>query len=255
MVMSICLGLIADARAATSVEVLATDPPGAHVQLGRNQNFYLRVGYRTDQPISIWARPYYQGREAKAGTNPSRRYNGAGEALGWFFFMEPGNQVDEIRINVGDGTPGGTYTAMTYPVHIVGNSEPASAHKQPAWVMELTQKEQAAQQADYDKRMNTPPSAGDVVLFNGFMLLMLALGVVGFAAPVWGVWRWREGWRIAAAVPAAMMAFVVMRLVFGVARDPTSHNLWPFEILQVGALSVAIMLALFAARKISGASR
>jgi len=69
------------------------------------------------------------------------------------------------------------------------------------------------------------------------------------------VWRWCEGWRIAAAVPAAMMAFVVVRLIIGVARDPTSHNLWPFEILQAGALSVAIMLALFAARRISGASR
>ena len=32
---------------------------------------------------------------------------------------------------------------------------------------------------------------------------------------------------VGASVPAAVMA----RVVFDVARDPTSHNLWPFEIV------------------------
>ena len=103
--------------------------------------------------------------------------------------------------------------------------------------------------------MSKPVSAGDVVLFSGFMLAMLALGLSGFAVPAWGMWRWRGGWRIAAAVPAAMMVFVVLRIMFGVARDPMSHNLWPFEILQVGALSVVVMAVLLVARKLSGAGR
>lgn len=46
------------------------------------------------------------------------------------------------------------------------------------------------------------------------------------AAP--GLWRWRGGWRIAAA-PAMVMSFVVLRIVVDTARDPTSRNLWPFE--------------------------
>ncbi len=255
MVIGMCLGHVGDACAAPSVEVLATDPSGSIVQLGRNQNFYLRIHYQTDRPISIWAHPYYRGRETKAGTNPSRRYNGAGEALGWFFFMEPGDQADEVRIDVGDGTSVGTYTAATYPLRIFSRTESASAHVEPDWVVELKQRDQAAQRADYDKRMTTPPTAGEWILFNGFMLLMLALGIIGIAGPAWGVWRWRRGWRIAAAVPASMMAFVVVRLLFGVAHDPTSHNLWPFEILQAGALSVAIMAVLWVTRKISGASR
>ena len=248
--------LCANSADATTIKVLATDPSGSSVTLGPNQNFYLRIAFETDEPISIWARPYFRGKEVAAGSNPSRRYNGNGEALGWFFLMRPGDQVDEVRINVGDGTTKGTRTVTTYPVRVVGGGTSAAEHRtEPDWVTHLAQLDKAAQDADYKKRMSTPPSAGDVVLFNGFMLVMLALGVLGFAAPVQGVRRWRGGWRVAAAVPIVMMAFVVLRLVVGVAADPTSHNLWPFEILQAGALSMVFMLVLFVARRFSGVSR
>jgi hypothetical protein len=248
-------GVAASAHAATTVKVLATDPPGRNVMLDRNQNFYVRIGYTTDEPVSIWAQPYFHGSAVAAGTNPSRTYTGAGEALGWFFFMKPGDAVDEIRINVGDGSRDGTHLAATYPVHIAGSDTPGPPRTEPKWVVDLNQKDKAAQQEAYEKRMNAPPSAGDWVLYNGFMLAMLGLGVLGFAAPAWGAWRWRGGWRIAAIVPVAMMLFVVLRLLTGVARDPTSHNLWPFEILQAGALSVVIMAALLMARKFAHAER
>ncbi len=52
-----------------------------------------------------------------------------------------------------------------------------------------------------------------------------------------------------------MMAFVALGILVDVGRDPTSHNLWPFEILQVGAFSVAVMAALWAVRKRYGAER
>ncbi len=248
--------LCANSANAITVKVLDTDPQGSSVMLAPNQNFYLRIAFETDAPVSIWARPYFRGKEVAAGSNPSRRYNGNGEALGWFFFMKPGDQVDEVRINVGDGSIDGTRTVATYPVHVFSGGLPAAEHHaEPDWVTHLAQLDKAAQDADYKKRMSTPPSAGDVVLFNGFMLVMLALGALGFAAPVQGVRRWRGGWRVAAAVPIVVMAFVVLRLVVGVAADPTSHNLWPFEILQAGALSIVFMLVLFVARRLSGAGR
>ena len=49
-----------------------------------------------------------------------------------------------------------------------------------------------------------------------------------------------------------MIGFVVLRIIVGVAGDPTSHNLWPFEILQVGALSLGVIGVLIAVRKFSG---
>src|SRR3546814_13076679 len=51
------------------------------------------------------------------------------------------------------------------------------------------------------------------------------------------------------------MAFVVLRIVVGVAIDPTSHNLWPFEILMAGGLASVLVLALWLVRKLSGAER
>jgi hypothetical protein len=90
------------------------------------------------------------------------------------------------------------------------------------WLSSLRTADDAASRADCKKAMNTPPSTGDVALFSGFMV---AICLLAFAGPVWGLWRWRGGWRLLAAVPAAVMAFVVLRIVIDTARDPTSHNL------------------------------
>jgi hypothetical protein len=53
--------------------------------------------------------------------------------------------------------------------------------------------------------------------------------------------------RTMAVVGAAMPAVVALRVAFDVARDPTSHNLWPFElviaVLVGGACALAGALA------------
>jgi hypothetical protein len=244
------------ARAATQVQVLETWPAGDQVTLGKNQNFYLHLHYTSDQPVHIWARPYFQGKPANAGSNPSRVYPaGSGDALGWFFLFDPGTQVDEVRISAGNGSNNRTPVVATYAVSITGGDEPVQAAAQPAWVASLSAADDATSRADYEKAMNTPASAGDMALFNGFMLAMIGICVVAFAGPAWGLWRWRGGWRIGAAIPAAVMAFVVLRIVIDTARDPTSHNLWPFEIVMWGALSCVCMVVLGIAHKLLAAKR
>lgn len=242
-------------RAATQVQVLETWPAGDSITLGRNQNFYLHLHYTSDQPVHIWARPYFQGKPANAGSNPSRVYPaGSGDALGWFFLFDPGTQVDEVRISAGDGSYNRTPVVATFPVSIMGGDEPAQAAAQPAWVASLRAADDAASRADY-KRSMTPASAGGMALFSGFMLAMIAICVLAFAGPAWGLWRWRGGWRIGAAIPAAVMAFVVLRIFIDTARDPTSHNLWPFEIVMWGGLSCGCMLLLGLAHKLLAAKR
>ena len=246
----------ADAIADTTVEVISTDPSGDVVTLGTHQNFYLHLEYQSDRPVQIWARPYFRGKVVQAGSNPSRVYPaGSGEALGWFFLFEPGTRVDEVRISAGDGTRAGTTVVAMHPVQVSGDSPSTARDEKPEWVTRLSALDAEAQDADYERRMNTPVSGGDRLLMGGFMLAMLAVGVLGFVAPAWGLWRWRGGWRVAAALPAALMTLVVLRIVVEVSLDPTSHNLWPFEILMTGASSVALMLVAVAARKIAGASR
>lgn len=79
--------------------------PSAAATLGRNESFYVRIEYAADEPISLWARPYRDGNVvAEAMSNPSSKYTGSGEALGWFALIEPGD-VDEVRIIAGGGKP------------------------------------------------------------------------------------------------------------------------------------------------------
>lgn len=235
----------------TTARVTATDPSGSEITLGRDEPLYVQIAFTSDRPVSIWARPYYRGREVTGvKTNASWPHAGSGDALGWFSFDGPG-EVDEIRILTSDGSTRGQL-ASRYPVHVIGTNQPAAAQPHAQWVADLQQQEALIERQQAERRANTPPTAGEYALFSVFMLAMLGLLGTGLGAPVWGMWKWRGGWRMAASVPAALMAFVVLRIVADTARDPTSHNLWPFEIIEFGLVSAAIMGGLVVARRMSG---
>jgi hypothetical protein len=249
---SLYIATVFSAQAEIQVSVAATHP-AAETSLGRDEPFYIRIEFSTDEAINIWARPYFQGKAIeRTKFNASSKYSGTGQALGWFSLDGP-SEVDEIRIILGGGKPWREWVAVRHPVKIVGTGLPPAPRTKPPWVDELLRETEAAQRQEYEKRMNEPASAGDFVFISGFMLVMLGLLIVGLAAPAWAWWRWRGGWRVAATLPAALMAFVVLRIILDTARDPTAHNLWPFEILMFGAISLVIIGALAIARGVIGA--
>jgi hypothetical protein len=51
-------------------------------------------------------------------------------------------------------------------------------------------------------------------------------------------------------VPSVVLGFVILRIVVDTARDPTSHNLWPFEIVMFSGLALVWIGLLKAARKL-----
>lgn len=239
------------ALASTQVEVIDTAPAGSAITLAAHQNFYLRLRYTSDTPTRIWARPFFQGKAVNAGSNTSREYpTGSGEAFGWFFLSTPGVRVDEVRISAGDGSINGTPVVARYPVSVISSNTPATNTPDPEWVSTFLAENEAAQKADYQQRMNTPVSNSDIALFNGFMLTMYALGLLGIGWPAWALWRWRNYWRLAAAIPGVIVAFVVLRIIIDTARDSTSHNLWPFEIVIWCGLSSLWMLMLSFVRRL-----
>ena len=238
------LATVGMAHAASTVEVLDTYPSGETVALHADQHFYLHLHYSTDRPIVIWARPYFHGVPVRAGSSGSFKYLGSGEALSWFFLMSQDAEVDEIRIAAGDGSQSGTPVVASYPVRVVGNDTESGAAPEPEWLPRLKASDATRQRQAYEARTNTPVSVVGSVGVSALMWGMLALGVCGFVLPLGALWRWRGAWRVAALVPTALMALVVSRLIIGTTVDPTSHNLWPFEILVVGGLSVVIMAAL-----------
>lgn len=240
------------AQATPSVQVLETWPAGEAVTLSTQENFSLRLAYDSSTPLQIWARPYFRGQPVKAGSNPSPHHPaGRGEALAWFFFFEPGLEVDEVRITASQGGPESTPVA-TWQGRIVSRAGPP-AGTPPPWVAALQERGQALALAAQREFASQPLDAGDALLVSGFFLLFPLLGLLGVAAPAWALWRWRGGWRLAAALPAGLMALVVLRIVLDTARDPTSHNLWPFEVLVMGSVSLGLVLVLAIARRATGA--
>jgi hypothetical protein len=55
---------------------------------------------------------------------------------------------------------------------------------------------------------------------------------------------WRGGLRWAALLPLALWAVWIVVLVLDLSRDPTSHNLFPFEILIGALLSLSYLACL-----------
>lgn len=60
-----------------------------------------------------------------------------------------------------------------------------------------------------------------------------------------GVWRWL------ALIPAAAMVAIIAIIVVSVIYDPTSHNLWPFEIFLWSAGGIVFLGMLFLVKKIA----
>lgn len=239
----------AAAQAAVTVQVVDSDPKGELISLGRDEPFYLRMKFATDEPVQIWARPYYDGKLVRhAKSHGSITHTGKGYALGWFS-LDGVAAVNEVRIKAGGGKPYREWEVAVWPVSIVGTGRPTSAHAAPAWVAKLRREEEAVRRAEYEKRMNEPTTASEEIFISLFMLSVVGLLIGGFAAPAWGLAKWRGGWRMAAAVPAVLMGFVVLRILIGVVIDPTSHNLWPFELLIFGAVSLGIMFVLWIVRR------
>jgi len=84
------------------------------------------------------------------------------------------------------------------------------------------------------RQVNLP----DALLTSALLVVVLAAFVVRTTS---AASFWRGVLIVGAAVPAAVM----MRVSWETTRDPTSHNLWPFEI--VIALVVGVSLAMLAA--------
>src|SRR5687767_865477 len=73
------------------------------------------------------------------------------------------------------------------------------------------------------------------------MLLICALVVCFLAAEVFALVSWRGIWRLIALLPLFMVSFIVVRIVVDTQADPTSHNLWPFEVVVWSLLALAFL--------------
>ena len=70
-----------------------------------------------------------------------------------------------------------------------------------------------------------------------FMLLITILALGFVVAVGWALARWPGIWRWLAGIPLLLVGVVILRIIVDTSADPTSHNLWPFEVLVVVVLA------------------
>ena len=79
--------------------------------------------------------------------------------------------------------------------------------------------------------------------FDALMIaLLVGVPLSYVAVQYFALTRWTGALRIAAAVPLPLWLVWGAKLVVDLFRDPTSHNLFPFEIL-LGAIAALVYLA------------
>lgn len=238
-------GIVAPGHARYEVEVIDTFPSGSDINLGLDDRYSVQIRYRTDEPIRIWARPFYEGQRVQIMTNASELHSGEGEALGWFSSANP-VEVDEVRIFVGE-RGGDSEEAASYPVkiHIGGGASPLQS--EPTWVTSLIDETNQAQIDSLAEDKNNF-NGSDAALIFGLMAAVFGLTIGGIVLPIVAFRKWQGGWKVAAAVPMCIMGFAILQIIVGVILDPTSHNLWPFELIFIGAISLAMIVILKIAR-------
>ena len=86
-------------------------------------------------------------------------------------------------------------------------------------------------------------------------LLVPVIGVLAFSMPILAIVlpllamrRWSGAWRMLAALTIIPIAFDIARIVTGLARDPTSHNLFPLEMILWSVPGLALLFLVWLIR-------
>lgn len=233
------------------IELLATDPP-LPARLAVGDTLYVRLGYRSDQPVRLQARGWRSGEARPGGFNGSPAWPASeqGEALAWFFVSEAG-ALDQIRVTAGDAAGRGAFAEFPFPADAqFGGTPPPRAPA--AWVAQLQARSDALQAA-----AAPPPSDGPVDLLLGVVIIAAIFAVLAAALllPLWAALRWPPPWRWGAWLAVALFALPVLNVIVGVTADPTSHNLWPLELFGSALVSLALVGVLALLRRSRGSPR
>ena len=87
------------------------------------------------------------------------------------------------------------------------------------------------------------------------MVALVVVPVAYAAAQIRCLRRWRGGWRLAAGVPLVGWAGWAAMFLRDIAADPTSHNLFPFEIAIGVVIAGPYLGALQLLRRLRGTPR
>jgi hypothetical protein len=217
--------------------------PAAPATLGHWEQYYLRIGYVADQPIRVRVDPYFGAAEVPGMNGGSPLHAaGAGEALFWIAYTKPA-RVDRLVVYAQDEKWQGRFAELELPVALAWTGEkPATAQALPDWVLRLRAEREARDKLESQARMNAPASWGWTAAFF----------VMGWSIPLYFIlqavllWRWRGGWRLAAAIPAVPMAAVLLHAVYAYFRG---SNIFPLFLIFFCPVALAYLVVLLGVRR------
>lgn len=244
-----CLFSPLSAAAAVSVEVMETFPAPSVRALAVDQSFYVHIRYASETPLRIHVRPVTRDEEGSAINGGSVLLPpGSGETLGWFALRAPG-VVNEYRIAVDAENIGYPKDVLAVPITLEWKQGGVMTDTgRPDWVATINQRNEALWKAE---QKNAEMDSPFLNLMLGLLLMPLLFGIplLAIALSIVALVRWTGPWRHAGGLPLVFFAIWLVLFIFDLTRDPTSHNLWPFEMLYWAGLTLAWLFALFVARK------
>jgi hypothetical protein len=198
------------ARAEVRVQVIETDPP-APATLGHWEEFHLRIAYETDVPVRIRAFPYFSGKPVPGMTSGSLRHGpGKGEALFWIAYTKPAF-VDRIIVRAEDDRTQKPIAQSEFPVNLVWTGQQRAVRRQKAdWVVRIQAENDRIMKEEAREYASRPRPWWEPVLFFAATWAVPLYFIVQAVV----LWRWRGGWRIAAAIPAVPMLAVLLHAIF-----------------------------------------
>lgn len=223
-----------------SLRIVAGDP-GLTARLPLGSLFYLRIEYRSDEPLWFRARAFSGGREVQKGVfyNPMPAYpRGEGEAMAWIGFRDEAS-IDRIMVTASDSA--GKVVAGGEVV--VRLDWAANAPPRPAvggWA-------QALDQAHQRKLLEQSGDDTGGPLWLGLGLLVM-LAVPGyFILQAFTVVQFSGGWRYAALVP---LLGTIPLIVYTLLALAAGSNLWPLLLILLSPIGLIYLVGLMMLRRI-----
>ena len=231
------------ASAQVSVRVMETDP-ASPATLGHWEQFYLRIAYEADRPVRVRAEAYSGGNVVPSTNSGSPRYAaGTGEALFWIAHTTTA-QVDRIVVSAEDDKTQKPIAQTELAVALTWTGQKTAARRpKPEWVVSLQAERDRLQKEAMREYANRPQPWWEPVLF---MAAMWSIPLY-FIAQIVLLARWRGGWRIAAAIPAVPMTFVLGHAIFAFFAG---SNIFPIVLVFTCLPVLIYLLVLIALRRL-----
>ncbi|MGO9702961.1 MAG: hypothetical protein ACLPX7_27305 [Xanthobacteraceae bacterium] len=221
--------------ATPTVAIMATDP-GLSGQLGNEDPLYIKLTYRSEQPVSLRAEGRFRGETVPGMVgNTVMQLSGAGEALVSIAYRASA-KVDAIKINVFDDR-WRALTSIEASADLAWTTAPSRDPSGYAeWVIPL-------KQIDDQRARWLAVTSPDTWIAVASMLSVPAYLVLQF----WLGLAWTGGWRWAAFLPLVLTLPALSLTVYATSRGA---NLAPMPILLAAPPALFYLLIAWVLHKV-----